>query len=119
MNAAGEIADHQARCLSHLISLQMLAQGEAGVPLPPWAAAEVALAAGAILTEAEAAGRAALASLGSGQNPVDGPFLRELLNHLTAAADDAIAAAQTGDPAAMSGHLRRFDALTSAIWTMM
>lgn len=75
--------------------------------------------AGAILTEAEAASRAALISLRSGQNPADEPFLRQLLDHLTAAADDAIAAARTGDPAAMSGHLRRFDALTSVVWTMV
>jgi hypothetical protein len=115
MNVAGEIADHQARCLPHLISLQMLAQGEAGVPLPPWATTEVARAAGAILIEAETAGRTALTS----QNPVDRPFLRDLLDHLTAAADDAIAAARTGDSAGMSGHLRRFDALASAIWTMV
>jgi hypothetical protein len=50
---------------------------------------------------------------------VDGPFLRELLNYLTAAADDAIAAARIDDPTAMSDHLRRFDALTSVIWTMV
>src|SRR5947207_6517293 len=56
------IANHQARCLPHLIGLQMLAQGEAGVPLPPWAAAEVARTTGAILTETEAASRAALTS---------------------------------------------------------
>jgi hypothetical protein len=115
MNVADEIADHEARCLPHLISLQMLAQGEAGVPFPPWAAAEVARATGAILTETEAAGRAALTS----QNPVDRPFLRELLDHLTSAADDAIAAVRASDLAAMSDHLRRFDALTSVIWTMV
>lgn len=121
MTVAGEIADYQARCLSDLISLQMLAQGEAGVPLPQWAAAEVARAAGAILTEAEAASRAALAAVRSGhyQDPADEPFLRLLLDRLAAAADDAIAAARAGDPGAMSRHLRRFDALTSAIWTMV
>jgi hypothetical protein len=121
MTVAGEIADHQARCLSHLISLQMLAQGEAGVPLPQWAAAEVARAAGAILTETEAASRAALATVRSGhyQDPADGPFLRLLLDRLAAAADDAIAAARAGDPAVMSRHLRKFDALTSAIWTVV
>jgi hypothetical protein len=60
MTVAGEIQDHQERCLSHRISLRMLAEGEAGLPLPRWAAAEVAQATGAILAEAEAAGRAAL-----------------------------------------------------------
>jgi hypothetical protein len=119
MTVAGEIQDHQACCLSHLISLQMLAQGEAGVPLPRWAAAEIAQATGAVLAEAEAAGRAALTTVGSRQDPVDGPFLRVRLDQLAAAADDAIAAAQAGNPAAMGRHLRRFDALTSAIWTVV
>jgi hypothetical protein len=117
MTTAGEIADHQARCLSHLISVQMLAEGEAGVPLPRWAAAEVTRATSAILTEAEAAAREVLATVRSGQRPADGPFLRMLLDQLTTAADDAIAAERAGDPAAMSRHLRRFGALTSVIWT--
>jgi hypothetical protein len=33
-------------------------------------------------------------------------------------ADDAIAAARAGDSGEMRRHLRRFDALTSAIWTV-
>ena len=40
------------------------------------------------------------------------------LDRLAAAANDAIAAARTGDSGAMRRHLRRFDALTSAIWTV-
>ena len=118
MTVVGGIEDHQARCLPHLIGLQMLAQGEAGVPLPRWAAAEVARATGAVLAEAEAASRAVLTTVRSSQNPVDGPFLRAL-DQLAAAADDAIAAARAGNPAAMSRHLRRFDALSSAVWTMV
>jgi len=38
------------------------------------------------------------------------------LNRLAVAADDAIAAADQGDFAQMHRHLRRFVALTSAIW---
>jgi len=117
MTVADEIRDHQARCLSHLISLRMLACGEAGVPLPRWAAAEVVQATGAILAEAEAAGRAALTAVSSGRHdPRDGTFLRVRLDRLAAAADDAAAAARAGNSAEMSRHLRRFDALTSAIW---
>ncbi len=119
MTVADEIQDHQARCLSHLISLRMLARGEAGVPLPRWAAAEVTQAAGAILAEAEAAGRAALTAARSGRhNPGDGTFLRVRLDRLAAAADDAVAAARAGNSAEMGRHLRRFDALASAIWTV-
>ncbi len=119
MTVVGEIKDHQARCLSPLISLQMLAQGEAGVPLPRWAVAEVTQATGAILAEAKAARRAALTAVRSGhRTPEDGTLLRVLLDGLAAAADDAIAAARAGNSAEMGRHLRRFDALTSAFWTV-
>jgi hypothetical protein len=119
MPVADQIKDHQARCLASLISLRMLAQGEAGMPLPRWVVVEVAQATGTVLAEAEAAGRAALAAVGvSGNHPGDETFLRVRLDRLAGAADRAIAAARTGDSGAMGRHLRRFDALTSAIWTV-
>ena len=117
MSAADQINDHQARCLAPLISLRMLAQGEAGTPLPRWVAAEVAQATGTVLAEAEAAARAALAVVG-GDHPANGTFLRVRLDRLAAAASDAITAARAGDSGEMRRHLRRFDALTSAIWTV-
>jgi hypothetical protein len=119
MSVADQIKDHQARCLASLISLQMLAQGEAGTPLPRWVVVEVAQATSTVLAEAEAAGRAVLAAVGVGSDhPGDGTFLRVRLDRLAAAADDAIAAARAGDSGQMRGHLHRFDALTSAIWTV-
>jgi len=119
MSVADQIHDHQARCLAPLISLRMLAQGEAGTPLPRWVVVEVAQATGTVLAEAEGAGRAALAAIGvSGDRPGDETFLRVRLDRLAAAADRAIAAARAGDSGEMRGHLRRFDALTSAIWTV-
>jgi len=45
-------------------------------------------------------------------------FLRVRLNRLAAAAEDAIAAAQAEDFARMRHHLRRFEALTYAMWTV-
>jgi hypothetical protein len=45
-------------------------------------------------------------------------LLRVRLDWLAAAADDAVAAAREGNSAQMGRHLRRFDALTSAIWTV-
>ena len=117
MSVADQIYDHQARCLASLISLRMLAQGEAGAPLPRWAVVEVAQATGTVLAEAEAAGRAALAAVG-GDRPGDETFLRVRLDRLAAAADDAIVAARTGDSGEMRRNLHRFDALTSAIWTV-
>jgi hypothetical protein len=118
MCVADQIRDHQARCLAPLISLQMLAQGEAGAPLPRWAVVEVAQATGAVLAEAEAAGRAALTAGVTRDHQGDGTFLRVRLNRLAAAADDAVTAARAGDSGAMRRHLRRFDALTSAMWTV-
>jgi hypothetical protein len=117
MSVADQIQDHQARCLAPLISLRMLAQGEAGVPLPRWVVVEVAQATAAVLAEAEAAGRAALtAATAASDHPGGETFLRVRLDRLAAAADHAIAAARAGDPSKMRRHLRKFDALTSAIW---
>ena len=119
MSIADQIQDHQARCVASLIALRMLAQGEAGTPLPRWVVVEVAQATGTVLAEAEAAGRAALAAADtSSDHPEDGTFLRVRLDRLAAAADDAITAARAGDFGKMRRHLRRFDALTSAIWAV-
>ena len=117
MSIADQIQEYQSRCLAPLISLRMLAQGEAGMPLPRWVVVEVAQATGTVLAEAEAAGRAALTAAG-GDHPGNGAFLRVRLDRLAAAADDAITAARAGDFGEMRRHLRRFDALTSAIWTV-
>jgi hypothetical protein len=115
-----QIHDHQARCLVPLITLRMLAEGDAGMPLPRWAVVEVAQATSTVLAEAKAAGHAVLTAAGAGRDhPGAGTFLRVRLDRLAAAADDAITAARAGDLAALRRHLRRFDALTSAIWTVL
>ena len=119
MSIADEVRDHQARCVAALISLRMLAQGEDGLPLPRWVEAEVAQATGTVLTEAEAASRSALTAAGVGGDPPgDGTFLRVRLDRLAAAANFAITAARAGDSGEMRRHLCRFEALTSAIWTV-
>jgi hypothetical protein len=119
MSVIDQIQEHRARCVAPLISLRMLAQGEAGTPLPRWVVVEVAQATGTVLAEAEGAGRAALAAIGvSGDRPEDETFLRVRLDRLAVAADRAIAAARAGDSGEMRGHLHRFDALTSAMWTV-
>jgi len=117
MSDADQIQDHQARCLADLISLRMLARGEAGTPPSRWVIVEIARATGAILAEAEAAGRAALAAA-DGKNRGGETFLRVRLDRLATAANDAIAAARAGNSAELRQHLHRFDALTSAIWTV-
>ena len=105
--------------MAPLISLRMLAQGEAGAALPRRVVVEVAQATAMVLAEAEAAGVAALtaADVGSG-HPRGATFLQVRLDRLAAAAEDAISAARTGDCGEMRRHLRRFDTLTSAIWTV-
>jgi hypothetical protein len=119
MSVADQIQDHQARCVAALISLRMLAQGEAGLPLPRWVVVEVAQATGTVLAEAEAASRAVLTAVGVvDDRPGDGTFLRVRLDRLAAAANDAMTAARSGDSGEMRRHLRRFDALTAAIWTV-
>ena len=119
MSIADQIHEHQDRCLAPLISLRMLAQGEAGTPLPRWVVVEVAQATATVLAEAEAAGRAVLAATDADSgHRGDETFLRVRLDRLAAAASDAIAAARAGNSGGMGRHLRRFDALTSAIWTV-
>jgi hypothetical protein len=96
----------------------MVARGESGT-LPLQDVAEVTEAVGAILAEAEAAGRGVgPTAVDSGGGSEAGMFLRVRLNRLAAAADDAVAAARAGNHAQMCRHLRRFDTLTSAIWTV-
>jgi hypothetical protein len=119
MSVADQIHDHQARCLASIISLRMLAEGEAGTPLPRWAVVEVAQATGAVLAEAEAAGHAVLSAVGASiGHPRDETFLRVRLDRLAVAATAAITAARAGDSTEMRVHLRRFESLTSAIWTV-
>jgi hypothetical protein len=113
MEVADHLEDHRARCLPHLLRLRMLARDAAEAPLPWLAVTEVARATGAILAEVEAAVRVA-----AGDGPGPGIFLGVRLSRLTAAADDAIAAARAGDFTRLRRHMYRFEALTSAIWAV-
>jgi hypothetical protein len=118
MTVADQIEDHQARCEPYLLRLRMIARDEtAGVPA--WqSVSAIVEATAAILAEAEAAGSeiTGLDAAGSGRGA--GAFLSVRLSRLAAAADDAIAAAWTGNFALVRRHLHRFDVLTSAIWTV-
>lgn len=82
-------------------------------------AAEIGRVTGAIIAEVEAASHAALTGTGHGQrHPRTGPFLQVRLNRLTTTAEEAIAAAQDGDSAALRRVLHSLEVLTSAIWTV-
>jgi hypothetical protein len=116
MTVADRTEGHQARCLPHLLVLRMLASDDVEAPTPWLAMAKVAEATDAILAEAEAAGREARAVGGDGPGP--GIFLAVRLSRLAVAAGEAVAAAGVGDFTQLRRHLRRFEALTSAIWTV-
>ena len=58
MDVSGQLEDHQARCLPHLLTLRMLARDMPEAPLPWLTVAEVTRATEAILAEVEAAVRA-------------------------------------------------------------
>jgi hypothetical protein len=115
MTVADRTEGHQARCLPHLLMLRMLAS-DAEAPSPWLAMAKVAQATDAILAEAEAAGREARAVGGDG--PGAGIFLAVRLSRLAVAAGESVAAAGAGDFTQLRRHLCRFEALTSAIWTV-
>ena len=113
MNVTGQLENHQARCLPHLLTLRMMARDAQEAPLPWVAVAEVTHATEAILAEVEAAVRAV-----TGAGPGTGIFLDVRLSRLVASADDVIAAAQAGDFTQLRRHLPRFETLTSAIWAV-
>jgi hypothetical protein len=72
----------------------------------------------AIIAEIGAASREVLAAGSGRHHPGVGLFLQVRMNRLAAAADEVIAAARDGDPATLRRVLRRFEELTSAIWTV-
>ncbi len=115
MTADDEIKNHQVRCQPYLLELHVLARIEAG-PAPT--AAQVGKTTGAIIAEVGAASRAVLAAGHGCRHPGAGPFLQVRLNRLVTAADEAVAAARDGDSTALRRALHRFEALTSAIWTV-
>ncbi len=115
MTSTDKIEDHRARCQPHVLRLRLIARDEGGGTALTWqAVTEVVQATGAILAEAEAAGSAACAAVGPGV----ATLLSVRLTRLTAAANDAIAAAGDGDSSQLRRYLHRFEVLTSAIWTV-
>lgn len=96
-----------------------MASGEADAPLPRQIAAEVRDATNAILAEAEAAVRTVLAATADmRRDPATETFLWARLTRLSGAADEAVSAAHSGHARVLRSRLRRFEALTSAIWTV-
>jgi hypothetical protein len=118
MAAPCDIRDHHVRCEPHLARLQMMARYEANEPLPPGLADEVVESTSAVLAEAQAAGRVMVAALATSQRRAVTAFLDARLRRLAAAAGEVAAAVRGGDVAALRRHLRKFEVLTSALWTV-
>lgn len=119
MTVADDARDHHTRCAPHLARLRMLAAGQPGAPLPPGVVRQVTEATSVILAEAKAAERAALTPVAGGPHAPGNPsLLAARLTRLENAARDAIASARDGNAAMLRQQLRRFDALTSAMWTV-
>jgi hypothetical protein len=118
MTAAHRTRECYARCVPRLARLRLLAGDGAAAPLPPGAAGEVGKAARAIVAETGAAGYATVAAMAESRRGSAAAFLAVRQARLVAAADDVAAAAQDGSAAALSRPLRRFEALTTALWTV-
>lgn len=118
MVVTSRLEDRESRCRHHLLKLRMLALRQDGTIHPPQLAAEVRTATNAIIAEAEAMSHA---SFGVGNQPEPGAetFLWVRISRLVRAADQLVDAARRGDSAELRSRLRRFDALNSAIWTVL
>jgi hypothetical protein len=118
MVAVTEIEKRRARCAEPLARLRLLAIFEVGEPLPPDLADQVNQASLLVLSEAQAATLAAAAGSGAGHGAAVTRFLNARLRRLVTVAEQAVRAAKDDDAAALRQHLARFEALTSALWTV-
>ncbi|HEY4464902.1 MAG TPA: hypothetical protein VGN41_19720 [Streptosporangiaceae bacterium] len=119
MSVTDDVRHHHTRCARDRARLQMLAGDAGGAPLSPGVVRQVIQATSAVLAEATEAARAAL-TVGPASHRPSGrrSFLAARLTRLENAAHEAIASARAGDTAALRQGLRRFDTLTSAMWTV-
>lgn len=118
MATPSEIRDHHTHCAPHLARLHLLGILRPDEPAPPCLADEVNAVTSAILAEAGAALRATLAAVPGTRRTAVAEFLANRMAKLAAAADETVRAAKDADAAAMHRCLRRFEMLTSAVWTV-
>ena len=141
MIASDAVHAHQARCAPHMARLWMLAGRPGGAPLRPCAVQQVIEATDAILAEVRVSGNDMLPAADRGAagsappsrgaprgapgrvRPPRGapgrvPLLAARLTRLENAALQMIDSARSGEAAALRTQITRFDALTSAMWTI-
>jgi hypothetical protein len=118
MNVTDDVRRHHTRCARDRARLRMLACDPGG-PLPPGAVHQIAQSTSTIVAEAKEAARTALTSGPAGRRRSGrGSFLAARMTRLENAAHEAVASARDGDAATLRQRLNRFEALTSAMWTV-
>ncbi|HET7246087.1 MAG TPA: hypothetical protein VFJ07_14745 [Streptosporangiaceae bacterium] len=118
MAAVSEIREHHVHCAPHLARLHVLGSLQAGEPVPPGLADDVSAVTSAILAEAGTALRATVAAVPGTRRTAVAEFLAGRIAKLAAAAEQAVCAARDGDASSLRRCLRRFESLTSAVWTV-
>ncbi len=120
MGAPEQIQQCRVRCAPDISGLRMLARDLADVPLTPGGVLQTAQATNAIVVQARAGCRTALGGVNGGPpRSGDLSLLATRLARLEAAAGAAVVAASQGNTTSLRRHLWRFDALTTAIWTVL
>ena len=118
MTVAGQTDNRRVRCRQQLSRLRTLALGQGGTLPSQQAAGEIREAANSVLAEVEAMAMSRTVLEGGRRDPGAETFLWVRVNRLAATADQAVDAARRGDAAGLLAHLRRFETLTSAMWTV-
>lgn len=116
MLLADQTDDRRLRCGHQLSRLWTLALSQDSGPMSSQAA-ELREAANNILGELEAMGRAMLDD-DDRLAPAAETFLWVRVARLAATADQAVDAARRGDATGLLAHLRHFETLMSALWTV-
>lgn len=117
MTLADLLAGYRTSCETRLLRLRMLAAGEADAMPPSRVATQVREMTNAVIAEADAAARAALAASPGTNGELEGEtFLWVRLARLAQAADQAVSAARVSDGNGLRRNLHQFDALARAMW---
>jgi hypothetical protein len=112
-----QMDDRRLRCGQQLSRLRALTQRQESGPISLQCAAELQDATNAILGEVEEMGRTMLDHDGR-LAPAAETFMWVRVARLATTADQAVDAARRGDTAGLRAHLRHFETLTSALWTV-
>lgn len=107
--------DRRLSCQRQLLRLRLLVLSQDELT-PYRMAREIRDATNAVMAEVEAVSRAVVEA--GPREPGSETFLWVRVTRLAMAADQAVSAARSGDHAALDAHVRHFDSLTSAIWTV-